>query len=169
MNILSSPEIEKAIVKKTLKPWDMAKNFIILPVVLGLLLASPYLLRPLAAPENPPYFSLLASASLLVSAYIAYRGIKLCYTVNERIDGKSFLERYVLLAVPPFLSLLLIILPVGILLWIVAGLNSLNQGPFQLFRANFGLIAYAAAPILTIVYFTLLRLSFKRLGKLMKK
>ena len=166
MNILSSPEIEKAIVKKTLKPWDMAKNFLILPVVLGLLLASPYLLRPLAAPDNPPYFSLLATASLLVSAYIAYRGIKLCYTVNERIDGKSFLERYVLLAVPPFLSLLLIILPVGIILWIAA---SLNQGPFQLLRANFGLIAYAAAPILTIIYFTLLRLSFKRLGKLMKK
>lgn len=166
MNILSSPEIEKAIAKKTLRPWDTVKYFIMLPLTLGFLLASPYLWRALTAPENPPYFAALATLSLLVSAYIAYRGVKLCYTVNERIDGKAFLERYALLAVPPFLQLLLIALPFGVILWLLGGLDS---SPFIALRLNFGLIAYLALPILTVIYFTLLRLSFKRLGRSMAK
>lgn len=166
MNLLSSPQIEKAIAKKTLRQWDLVKYSIMLPLTLGFLLASPYLWRALTAPENPPYFAAVASLSLLVSAYIAYRGVKLCYTVNERSDGKAFLERYAALAVPPFLQLLLVALPLGVLLWLLSALDSLPLAPV---RANFGLIAYLALPILTVVYFTLLRLSFKRLGRLLAK
>lgn len=166
MNLLSSPEVEKAIAKKTLRQWELVKYSIMLPLTLGFLLASPYLWRALTAPENPPYFGVVASLSLLLSAYIAYRGVKLCYTVNERIDGKAFLERYALLAAPPFLQLLLIALPLGIVLWLV---SHLDASPLASVGANFGLIAYLTLPILTVIYFTLLRLSFKRLGRLLTK
>lgn len=166
MNILSSLEVEKAIAKKTLRPWEMVKYFIMLPLTLGFLLASPHLWRALTAPENPPYFGLLATLSLLLSAYIAYRGVKLCYTVNERIDGKSFLERYALLALPPFLQLLLLALPLGALVWLLSGPDA---SPLHFLRRSFGLLAYLALPILTVIYFTLLRLSFKRLGRWMSK
>jgi hypothetical protein len=159
MIVFSSKKLESALAENRLTQWDKVKYIILIAVLYSLSYGPIRWIKPTfsptygTTPEKHPLFFILCSA---LAAYIAYRGIKECFRINEDIDAKSFFERWACLSVPVGLRLTFYMMPVFIFFPFLIGL------PFE--RVFVSLLN----PIAALIYYHLIARSFIRLGELLK-
>ena len=100
MILFSSKELEIALSNDLLSYWEKTK-YLVLVAVIGALLGGPLvLIRPIYGAKMSTLNLLFSSLCAVLSAYLAYRGIKACFLTNEGIDGTLFFERMACLTVP---------------------------------------------------------------------
>ncbi len=165
MILFSSRKLEVALSNNLLNDWQKVK-YIIFMTVLGYLSGMSYWGQSMHGRKWPLYFASFQLASAIVSAYLAYKGIRKCFKTNEAIDATSFFERMACLTVPVWIRLAIIILPVTIGLgWMIV---KIEQAAPEL-QYKFSLIFYVLGPVWVIVYYHMLNNSFVRLGVLLKE
>ena len=157
--------VEKVLAKEQLTGSEKGKYLIIL-MVLGFFsrpfaLVSPIYSRP------PLIVQGINLATVVVSVLIIVYGIKRCLKINEGIDHRNFIERFVILSVPVSVKILILGVPSSFaLLWIMFGLFSRNHPNLYQFVPGF---FYIISPIVAYIYYFFLRRSFVRFGQLMKE
>lgn len=165
MILFSSRKLEVALSNNLLNDWQKVK-YIIFMTVLGYLSGTVYWGTPLYGRSIPLFRLPFYLASAIISAYVAYRGIKKCFKTNEVIDAMSFFERIICLSVPVWLQLTIILLPLTLALsWLIVRIG--NAVPEL--EEKLWLIFYVLSPATAFVYFHLLNNSFVRLGVLLKE
>jgi hypothetical protein len=170
--LLSSRNLELAFVRDELTKWDKVK-YIILMAVLSALLSGPfYWIRPLYGTKMPALNMLVSFACSVLSAYIAYWGIKKCFQINEGGDGRSFFQRFACLTVPVMFQVMLLAIPalIGLAMGLgfVVTVIQMIDPEFQRQRIT-PYALYLLGPALAFLYYHLLKRSFLRLGELMTR
>lgn len=164
MILFSSRALEAALAKGELGSWEKAK-YAIIPSVLGALGGIRFVVQPVFGAPTPFEVGLVGSVSMIASALLAYHGIKRCYEANERFGGGAFLERFVILLLPPFLVLgvLAFVATAGVL---ILGAAMRAQFPESVVWA--GVATHLMDPLLVWGIYAWLNRSFERFGKLVQ-
>ena len=162
----SSRELEIALSNDSLSYWEKAK-YLVFMAVIGLLAGGPlYSARPLYGAKMSALNILFSFPCGVLSAYLAYRGIRSCFLANENIDGTSFFERMACLTVPVWTKLFIFWVPLSfVLVWLLVQFKDTEPELFKIVQNIF----YLLGPLWIFVYYLLLRRSFNRLGGLLKK
>lgn len=162
----SSRELEIALSTDSLSYWEKAK-YLVFMAVIGALAAGPlYLARPIYGAKMSGLNMLFSFTCGVLSAYLAYRGIRNCFLANEDIDGTSFFERMACLTVPVWTRLFIILAPLSIgAALLLVPFKDTKPELFKILQNIF----YLLAPLWIFVYYLLLRRSFNRLGGMLKK
>ena len=98
MNILSSKQFENRLAENSFP--EMGKHLVV--QVLQLLFWALFFFG--SAVVNYTFLAIIIKTVYLIIVFI---GIKACYSINKRIDGSDFIERFILLFFPISLKFLL--------------------------------------------------------------
>jgi hypothetical protein len=162
----SSQKLEQALAKGQLDSWTKVK-YLLIPAVMGALSAEPFFLfRPVYGKEPPAINDLFFSIFAIITAFITYWGIKACFKVNTNIDGKDFLERFVVLTLPVIIRIFSFYIPCGIVLLAIIGPLK-DRDPTIFYRAT--IIFSAFSPIITYMMYSMIKNSFKRFGRWLER
>jgi hypothetical protein len=164
MILWSSKELEQALAWGQLDSWTKVK-YVIVPGVIGSLSVPLYVFRPLYGARAPALNSLFSLIFAIATAYLFYRGMKKCFTVNRQIDGEAFFERTAVLALPIFIKIITVVIPTSIALLMVLG-HLKDRVPMLFHRS--GIVFSAFTPIITYAQYVMLTNSIRRFGKLVK-
>ena len=162
--LFSSRNLELAFARDELTKWDKVK-YIILMTVLPTLLSGPFFwVKPVYGAKMSTLNILVSYPCAVLSAYIAYRGIKKCFQVNESGGGNSFFQRWACLTVPVGFRVMIYFLPAY---WIIGALviffRKRNPELYEILPN----IYYLAGPVFAFTYYHLITRSFLRLGELL--
>lgn len=163
---LSSKKLECALVEKKLDSWAKVK-YLILPAILGMCLGGPaYIIRPYYGRHMPNTHLLAFTLCGIISAFLVYRGIKQCFYTNKNIDDKDFFERFAILGVPPLFQVA--ILAILLFFLILIPISKLREEIPILYKHSY-IFTSSLSPIVTYIFYFLIKNSFIRLGELMKR
>ena len=165
MILYSSRKLEKALADGKLETWAKVK-YLIIPVVLGSPAGPFYVIWPRYGTRVPTLDSFVSMLCSFLIAYIAYRGIKRCFNINQNIDSKAFFERFAVLFIPPLIRVIVIGTPLSMV--IIFGASALRER-FPILLKQASLISALLGPVITYAMYSMLWNSFQRLGKLIKK
>lgn len=164
MILFSSRNLELAFAREELTKWDKVKYIILMTVIFTTTYGPIYWAKPIYGARQPSLDKVISFSCSVLAAYIAYRGIKKCFQINENIDGISFFERWACLTVPVGFRLTLYFLPV---VFAISGLFTLFKSsdpePYRMLPIAFNLLG----PIWSLTYYHLLKRSFLQLGELL--
>jgi len=160
--ILFSPrKAAHSIADGSLKSNEKIK-YLMLPLIFSSI-SFQYFITPIYGAEPPYVNRIIRFLTYLISAYITYRGIKMCYLVNKNIDDSDFFERFAILFVPPYVWFIIVYSVVAIIyIFVVVVIQSIN--PAQIIHAPISL--YIFYPIANYSFYVVLRNSFLNLGEL---
>ncbi len=166
MILFSSLKVELAIVEGKLTGWQKAKYIIIPALFLAPISSTAYIISPkfLIRPSGMNTF--MQFLCIICSMIITYFGIKFCFKENGRIDGNNFIERYCILLLPVTLRLYLIFLPLTLIMTVI--FIAIFKGHIHLL-SKYSILFFIFGPIFTLIYYSLLIRSFRRLGNLLEK
>lgn len=157
MILFSSKKLEEAIVEDKISNWQKAK-YIIIPLVISAPVATAtYMISPIYVTRPPDSQMFIRLLLVIISSFITYYGIKLCFKKNSQIDGRHFIERFFILSLPVLIKLTIVLIFISGFISVL----TFNKDQPTSFPINSLLV-----PIYTIIYYTLLVLSFKRLKEL---
>jgi hypothetical protein len=165
MILWSSRKLEHALAVGQLDPWTKVK-YLLVPVVMGIFSGPFYILRPVYGQKPPPIYSLVSFICAVLSAFIAYWGIKICFSINNKIDGNRFFERLAVLTVPVLIKVAVFFFSFSLIFVVV--FSSLKDRVSSLFQWTYIIIS-ALNPIVTYTMYSMIRNSFERFGRLVER
>ncbi len=165
MILWSSRKLEQALASGQLDSWTKVK-YLLVPVVLGALLGPFYVFRPVYGQKAPLINSLFSFICAVLSAFVVYWGIKICFRINNKIDGNRFFERLAVLTIPVLIKVAVFFFFFSFILVMV--FRFLKDRVPILFQWM-PIIISALGPIVTYTLYSMLRNSFERFGRLVEK
>jgi len=165
MILWSSRKLEQALVGGRLDPWTKVK-YLLVPIILGALAGPIYIFRPVYGQRPPLINSLFSFIFAVLSAFIAYWGIKICFSINNKIDGNRFFERLAVLTVPVLIKVAVFFFFFSFILVVV--FSYLKVRAPILFQWTHIIIS-VLGPIVTYTMYSMIRNSFERFGRLAER
>ncbi len=165
MILFSSRKLEIAIAEGKLPSWQKAKYIIIPTVLSGPFAWSSYVIRPIFGKKPPTLNTLISIFISILTMFIIYYGIKSCFKVNQKIDDQNFIERFCILLLPVLFKLIVIFLPISMILTGIAYAITRHD---PLLSQRVPILFSVFGPLFILIYYSLLKRSFKRLGELIK-
>lgn len=166
MILFSSRNLELAFAREELTKWDKVKYLIFMAVLAALASGPFYWIRPVYGTKMPTLNMFVSFACSVLSAYIAYWGIKKCFQINESGDGRDFFQRMACLTVPVTFRVGLVAIPVAIGVGVLVGIVLRIDPERQSVLLN---LYYLMGPALAFFYYHLLKRSFLRLARLLTR
>ena len=166
MILFSSLKLEKAIAEGEITGWQKAKYIIIPAVFMAPFASTTFLISPKFQTRPPGFHTLIQFVCTIGTMVITYYGIKFCFKANNKIDNHNFIERFCILLLPVTLQLILIFFPLTLL---ITGINYAIYRHQQDILTKYSIMYVIFGPIYTVIYYSLLLRSFRRLGKLLEK
>ena len=163
---ISSRKLEYALAEEKLNSWAKVK-YLILPAILGVLSGGPfYIIRPHYGVRIPNIDMLALVIYGIISAFLAYSGIKECFYTNKSFDDKDFFERFIILSVPPLFQVAA--LTIILTLTFAIAISKLREEiPFLFKHAS--MFSSLLGPVVTYIYYLLIRNSIIRFGELIEE
>ncbi len=165
MILWSSRKLEQSLANGQLDSWTKVK-YLIIPAVLGALSVPFYVMRPVYGQRPPLINSLFSFIFAILSAFLVYRGIKICFRINNKIDGNVFFERIAVLTIPVLIKVAVFFFFFSFILVVV--FSYLKVRAPILFQWTHIIIS-ALGPIVTYTMYSMIRNSFERFGRLLER
>jgi hypothetical protein len=163
MIFFSSKKLEAKLAHNQLSDWEKVK-YMLIPSMLSSLLSGPiFFVRPYYGPHHSTLQAIGSLAGGILVAIAIYWGIKRNYQTNEKIDGKNFIVRWVILSFPVFNKFLVGFLP-GTLIFLIVSAAATRNSPEV--RKYIPTLLTMVFPALLVWMYCLIDASFKRFGKL---
>jgi hypothetical protein len=164
MIFLSSKKTEKAIRENTI---NSTQRIVGLFLFVSLTIPSIFtnILKPKVLIESNYDSSLLNILIGITFLIVNYFIIRKCYKINKLNDDKDFIERYLLLSIPPILKMLFVSIIMFIIFAITIGLKYPEILKSQ---KTLALSMYGVLIPLSAIYYALVIESFKRIGENIK-
>jgi hypothetical protein len=166
MILFSSTKLEKALADNKITNWQKAKYIIIPAVVFAPIASIVNFVSPRFNERPPGIHFLIELLFTIITMVITYFGIRYCFKINEIIDRQDFIMRFSILLLPVTFKVIFIFLPLSL---IVTGIIDYIAKQHLNLLNKFFLIFLALMPIVTLIYFSLLVRSFRRLDALLTK
>ena len=165
MILFSSRKLEIAIAENKLTNWQKAKYLLIPAVLSGPFIASSYFISPIFGKKAPTLNMLISILIAIITMFIIYYGIKSCFKVNQIIDDQNFIERFCILSLPVLFKLVIIFAPLSMILTGIAYAITKHD---PILSKRVPIIFSVFSPLFSLIYYSLIKCSFKRLGELVK-
>jgi len=165
MILWSSRKLEQALARGQLDPWKKVK-YLLVPVIMGALIGPFYIFRPVYGQKPPLIYSLLSFICAILSAFVVYWGIKICFRINNKIDGNRFFERLAVLTIPALIKVAVFFFSFSIIFVVVVG--SLKNRVTIMYQWT-PIIFSVLGPVSTYTMYSMIRNSFERFGRLLER
>ncbi len=164
MRLWSSRLLERELAEGCLSEREKVK-YLLLPLIAGSLLSAPiYLITPnygVIPPLAEKAYIFLGNIALSI---VTFYGIRMGYRTNKNIDGKNFIERYIILSLPIFVKFTVFCLP-GLFCFMI--LFGVLQKQLPWMKDNFSLVLRMLFPFILLWFYYLISESINRFGKFM--
>ena len=138
-------------------------KYLLLPMLLTALSGGPiYLVTPTYGLRHPPLTLLSSFLSALLVAAVTFYGLRHVYRTNQNIDGRFFLERYIVLSLPVHVRFIALMLPLTLGLgFVFFAFRKQDPGAADFFATWFSLLF----PVFMIWLYRMIAASFARFGR----
>ena len=162
MRLWSSALLESELARGQLSEREKV-NYLLLPILFTLFIGGPLsMIAPRYGLKPPRFDSLVALINGLLMVAVAFHGVRKAYRINRRIDGRDFIERFTVLALPVNVRFSVAAIPLLILLIVVFHLldSRLLGGHLRILP-----LYRLAFPVATLWFYQMLSASFSRFGQ----
>jgi hypothetical protein len=166
VRLWSSDLLEIELARGQLSEREKIK-YLVLPMLFTALIGGPLAwIAPRYGLRPPRFDSLVAVLNGILMVAVTLHGIRKAYRINKQIDGRQFIERYVVLVLPVSIRFCVAMVPLVVLLTVGFHLLDLRlQGGTPRFLPLHRL----AFPLATLWLYHLLASSFSRFGRHLRR